>query len=235
MNRDYAGKIVSFLPSRQELEEFAAGSSTGQFLNAFKRMTTWFRLIYDLREDQETSVLIAAAHSKVIEIWVLIPMGLLHSSYSALRTVVDICTSYTFYCSHPIEWMAVCDDRAGWEGRADIVDWHMRYTPACKAMKESFGLSESLNRDYRELSSYVHGIPVAGLPTLKGIQRTVVADVDLQNFIGICERVDYNLNLLFLGVFADYVSSLSAADLKVITGGIDRQKLAGAGIFVPRV
>ena len=235
MNTGYATRLGGFLPTQQELKEFAAKSSTVQILQAFDRMTTWFRLIHDLRSHQETSVLISAAHSKVIEIWILVPLGLLHSSYTALRTVVDICTSYTFYYSHPVEWLAVCDNRAGWESRANIVDWHIRYTPTYREIHRAFGLADLLNRDYQELSSYVHGVPVAGLPTLKGIERTSISDQDLKNFTRIANRTDYNLSLFFLSVFHQDLTSLSPADFRVITKGMNRKKLAETGVVLPRI
>ena len=235
MSTDYAARLGAFLPTQQDLDDFVSSSLAGRLLNTFNRMTTWFGLLHGLRSGHETSVLIAAAHSKVIEIWILVPLGLLHSSYTALRTVVDICTSYTFYFSHPIEWLAVCEDRAGWESRANIIEWHLRYTPAFRDINRVFGLADSLNQDYQRLSSYVHGIPVTGLPTLKGIERTSISDPDLGQFLQTVEKVDADLNLLFLSLFHQDVASLSAKEFKAITRGIDRQKLAGAGIVLPKV
>ena len=234
MSTDYAQRLEHFLPTPEDLEEFSARPSTARLLRAFDRITTWFRLFQALRADQETSVLISAAHSKVIEIWILLPLGLLHSSYAALRTVVDICASYTFYNSHPVEWLAVCEDRAGWESRAQIVDWHLRYTPNCRQMNKAFGWAERLTEDYQELSSYVHGIPVAGLPTLEGIDHTRISDQDLDRFSQIAEKTDRDLNLFFLSVFHQDLTSLSATDFRKITKGIDRRKLAKAGIVLPR-
>ena len=140
MSTDYGKRLGQFIPTRQEIRQFAAQSSTARILTAFDRLTTWFKLFQDVRGDEETAVLISAAHSKVIEIWILLPLGLLHSSYTALRTVVDICASYTFYSSHPVEWSAVCENRTGWESRAQIIDWHIRYTPRCREMNREFGL-----------------------------------------------------------------------------------------------
>ncbi len=235
MSTDYTARLGNFLPTQQELEEFTANSVIAGLLNVFDRMTTWFRLVHDLRSDDETSVLIAAAHSKIIEIWILIPLGLLHSAYTALRAIVDICTSYTFYCSHQIEWLTVCEDRAGWESRANIIEWHMRYTPAFREINRAIGLADALNQDYQRLSSYVHGIPVAGLPTLRGIERTSISDPDLDKFLQTAGKVDYDLNLLFLSVFHQDSASLSSKDFRTITRGIDRKKLTGVGIVLPRV
>ena len=235
MSKEYATRIGTFLPTQQDLDDFAKGSLTLRLLQTFNRMTIWFKLFHDLRTNHEPSVLIAAAHSKVVEIWILVPLGLLHSSYTALRTIVDICTSYTFYYSHPMEWRSVCDNQADWESRAAIIEWHLHFTPGFRELQRSLGLRDALDRDYQELSSYVHGIPVAGLPTLKGIDRTSISDVDLEKFIQVAEKVDSNLNRLYLGVFHQDLPSLSTDNYRTITSGVDRRKLAAAGIVLPRV
>ena len=234
MNSIYEPRLADFLPTTDDLNKFATGSSATDVLGAFDRTTTWLKLIYDLRRNEETSVLLAAAHSKLIEIWILLPLGLVHSSYTALRTFVDVCTSYTFYCSHAAEWSAVCEDRANWESRADVVKWHIRYTPKFRAMNKAFGLSQKLEDDYRELSSYVHGIPVGGLPKLRGIERVHLSDDDLNQFVEIAKATDYDISLLFLSVFHQDLALLSSTDYRTITAGIDLKKLGGAGIVIPR-
>ena len=237
MNSEYTSRLISFMPTQQELATFAEKPQIEVILNAFNRMTTWFGLLHDIRRQQQTLALLAAAHSKIIEIWVLVPLGLFHSSYTALRTVVDICTSYTYYCSHPVEWTAVCaacEDRAGWESRADTVDWHIHFTPTFREVNRAFGLAESLNRGYQELSAYVHGIPVSGLPTLREIQRMDITDEDLDKFAELAQKTDADLNLLFLSVFHQDLAALSTTDYRLITRGIDRQKLATAGIVLSR-
>lgn len=234
MRNVYETRIAEFLPTPEDLNEFAADSSVADVLGAFDRSTTWLKLIHSLRRYEATSVLLAAAHSKLIEIWILLPLGLAHSSYTALRTFVDICTSYTFYCSHTAEWAAVCEDRANWEGRADIVKWHISYTPNFRQVNQAFGLSNKLEDDYRELSSYVHGIPVSGLPKLRGIERPYLSNQDFDQFVEIAKATDYNISLLFLSVFHQDLALLSAEDYKTITAGIDLKKLGSAGIVIPR-
>ena len=231
----YVNRLKGFLPSEQDLSDHAGNPLSKELLNSFGRIITWLNLLYRLRMQDETSVLIAAAHSKIIEIWILVPLGLLHSSYSALRTAIDISTSYTFYSSHPIEWLAVSEERAGWESRSNIVNWHIRYTPTCREINKAFGLAEALDKDYQKLSSYVHGIPMTGLPTLKGIERNAITDTDMKKLTEIAQNVDSNLNLLFLGVFHKDLASASRKDLQTVTKGIDRHKLAAAGVILPRV
>ena len=234
MRSVYETRLADFLPTPEDLNDFAAGSAVAEALGAFDRTITWLKLIYDLRRDEETSILLAAAHSKLIEIWILLPLGLAHSSYTALRTFVDVCTSYTFYCSNAAEWSAVCEDRANWESRADVVKWHIRFTPNFREVNKALGLSQKLENDYRELSSYVHGIPVGGLPKLRGIERVHLSDQDMNQFVRIAKATDYDINLLFLSVFHQDLALLSAEDYGTITSGIDLEKLGRAGIVIPR-
>ena len=234
MNSQYVSRILSFLPASSDLEDFELKPSANRLLKAFDRIIVWFHHLHGLHSDDEVSILLASAHSKIIEIWILTPLGLLHSSYTALRTVVDICTSYTFYRSHPLEWSAVCESRALWEGRGRIIDWHLKYTRSFSEINKSFGLAESLTGDYQKLSDYVHAIPVTGLPTLKGIERTLVSDKDLDAFVEMAESVDSNLNLLFLSIAHREIISLSTEDYRTIMRGISRSKLAKAGIILPR-
>ena len=235
MSSEYATQLDSFILKSQELQDFSNSELAQRLLVAFNRIIIWLRTLHDLRGDEKPSVLLASAHSKLIEIWVLVPFGLLHSAFTSLRTVMDICTSYTFYCSHPIEWEAICDGIAPWEGRAVIVDWHVHYTPCFREINTKFGLSDILNREYKVLSSYVHCIPLTGLPTMTSLKRTPASDKLLENFITIAETVDYDLNLLMLSVFHQIVPQLSTTDFKTIIKGISRKKLAAAGIILPRV
>ena len=230
----YKSRLADFLPDPEEIEQFSSNPSTQAVLGAFDRTTTWLNLIYELRREEDTSVLLAAAHSKLIEIWTILPLGLIHSSYTSLRTFIDICTSYTFYCSHPNEWAAVCEDRANWESRADVVKWHIRYTPQFKEVNKAFGLSQKLEDDYRELSSYVHGVPVDGLPKLRGIERANLDDDDLEQFVQVAKATDHDINLLFLTVFHQDLALLSKDDYRTITRGIDLNKLGRAGIVIPK-
>ncbi len=234
LTSDYASRVGSFLPTQSDLDDYVLRPPANRLLKAFDRSVTWFRHLHGLYGAEEVSVLLASAHSKVIEIWILMPLGLLHSSYTALRTIVDISTSYTFYRSHPVEWRAVCEGHASWEGRARIIDWHVSYTRSFREVNRLFGLSDALTKDYQKLSSYVHAIPVTGLPTLKGIDRPSVTDKDLNAFGEMAEGVDCNLSLLFLSVMYRDISSLSPEDFRTIMRGISRQKLAEAGIILPR-
>lgn len=235
MPNDYSTSLSSFLPTTRQLEKRAERASVIEFLDALARTTTWIKFLYDLRPTDATSVLLAAAHSKIIELQILVPLGLIHSSYMALRTVVDICTSYTFYYSHPIEWRAICEGRSSWESRATIIEWHVRYTQTFRQVNSSFGLVELLRRDYQTLSSYVHGVPIGGLPNLTGIERISLADSDVNSFTAVAEMVDQNINMLLLSVFHSDVQSMSRKDLKTVTKGIELGRLAKTGIPLPRV
>ena len=137
---DYASRLGRFLPTQADLDEYVLRPPANRLLKSFDRLVIWFHHLHGLRSNDEVSVLLASAHSKVIEIWILTPLGLLHSSYTALRTIVDICTSYTFYRSHPVEWRAVCEGRASWESRGRAIEWHLNYTRSFREMNRLFGL-----------------------------------------------------------------------------------------------
>ncbi len=235
MPNEYAARLRDFLPTGRELDQRTSRISIERFLGALIRITTWIDFLYALRKEDDTSVLLASAHSKVIELRILAPLALIHSSYMALRTVVDVCTSYTFYYAHPIEWQAICQNRAPWESRGVIVEWHLRYTPTFRQVNSDFSLVESLRQDYQLLSSYVHGVPVGGLPQLTGIKSIPLHDTDLDSFTDVAERVDKNINLMFISVFHTDMISMSREDLKTVTRGIALSKLASTGILLPRV
>ena len=204
----YQTRLIQFLPTHEDLEVFCTKEIVGDLLMVFDRITVWFRALTDVHDYHRTSIMLSAAHSKIIEIWALIPMGLIHPAYTALRTIVDICTSYTYYTTHPIEWAAVCDGKADWESRGGIVKWHIQYTPSFSEINKVFGLGASLDEDYRDLSSFVHGIPLRGLPTLSAIERTHISDQDLQRFIQLADKTISHLNLMFISVFHEYLVSL---------------------------
>lgn len=235
MKASYISRLTAFVPEKKALEDFINTGLGERLLKSFDHTITWLAVLQDVYGDKETSVLISSAHSKIIETWILVPLGLVHSAFACLRTAVDICTSYSFYYSHPLEWLAVCDKRAQWEGRASIIDWHIHYTLAFREFNAQFHLSERLNEDYQDLSSYVHGIPLQGLPTMPALEKNVPSRQEWELLINIAERVDYNLNLLFIGVFNDLTPIMSQNDYNVLIKGINKQKLAKSGIILPGV
>lgn len=230
----YATRIKDFLPSEQDIKAFALSANGQQLLKSFDRTLIWLGLLHDLRGNESTSVLLAATNSKIIEIWALIPLGLIHSGYSCLRTAIDIAVSYTFYCTHHVEWNAVCDGRATWAGRASIVDWHISFSPFFKEFNRSFGLSTRLGEDYERLSSFVHGIPVEGLPVMVALERRALQDAEVRGFLAMADRVDFDISLLYLGLFHSHASSLGDKEFKAVLAGIDRKNLAKCGITLPR-
>ena len=69
MTSTYSSRLRSFVPSCQEIDDFVQLSKSEDLLNAFNRLTIWCKLLYDVRSEEETSVLLASCHSKIIEIW----------------------------------------------------------------------------------------------------------------------------------------------------------------------
>ncbi len=230
----FAAKFNEFLPTEPDVASFAREPSFVRYLDAFKRVPIWCHFLRQIYADEDTSVLLSAANSKIIESSVLLPISLLHCAYVSLRTALDICVSYTFYKSHPVEWRAICTNRGTWLNRSEIFGWHSKYTAEFKPMNGQFGFANSLESTYRELSAYVHGIPVGGLPTLKRIEKSRIPNHQLIALVELAEKMDRDLSLLFLTVFHSDAVVLSHRDLRTIFRGIDRTKLAAAGIRVPR-
>ena len=129
----------------------------------------------------------------------------------------------------------VCEGLTSWESRGTVIDWHARYNAIFRKMNGAFNLQDRLGKDYQKLSSYVHGVPVGGLPTLNGIEPKAITDDEIDKFATSAEEVDYNLNLLFLSVFHTDIMALGNDDFRTIMKGINRQKLRRSGIIIPRL
>lgn len=233
MTFDHEAALQSILPSLDQIKSVASDQQFHQFANSFPRLRIWFRFLHRIGVDKDALALIAAADSKIVETRVLVPLRLFHSAYIAMRTVVDICTSYTFYSSHDIEWDAVCSGRSRWESRARIIEWHVKHTPRFREFNKEFNLAQLLDRDYQELSSYVHGVPAEGLPILLPSNAMPFPNARLAELIEIAERIDRNLSLLLLGVFHEEIPILARSDFRAITLGIERKKMASVGIVIP--
>ena len=79
MNSNYASRLCGFLPAKSDLNDFELRPATNRLLGAFDRLVIWFNLLHGLHSDDEVSVLLASAHSKIVEIWILMPLGLIPS------------------------------------------------------------------------------------------------------------------------------------------------------------
>lgn len=167
----YAEELASFLPSHKSLEAFANSEPGQQLIHSFDRSLIWLGLLRRTYGGSSGQVLLDSAHSKIIELWALVPLKLLHSASGALRTLMDLVFSYSFYVSHPKEWNAVCAGQSSWEGRARILEWHIQFTPCFREYNKKFGIQQALDRDYEELSCFIHGIPTQGLPTMQSLKR----------------------------------------------------------------
>lgn len=88
---------------------------------------------------------------------------------------------------------------------------------------------------YHELSLYVHGIPLTGLPRLESIARIEISSGVMRKFIDVARSVDEELNLLLLGVFHEFAYLLATGDYSTVMGGIDKSKLAKSGIYLPSI
>lgn len=224
---------MKFLPSQKSLEAFASSETGQQLIHSFDRSLIWLGLLRRTYNGQPGEVLLVSAHSKIIEFWVLVPLRLLHSASGSLRTLMDLVFSYSYYVFHPKEWSAICLGRNGWEGRAGVLDWHVQFTPCFQEYNKKFGTRLTLDNIHEDLSRFIHGIPVQGLPTMQSLDRRELDKTDVTPVIELATRVDSALNSFLVGVFPGLLSVLSQPEYKIVLAGMDKDKLADCGIALP--
>lgn len=144
MSNDYSCRLKAFIPDESAIDAYSNSDAGSQLLDVFQKLPIWLEFLYGLQNNDESDVLLPSAHSKLLETWVLMPLGLVHSAYNSLRTSIDIITSYTFYFSHESEWRSLCDARSQWMTRASIMDWHIHHTPNFREFNRHFGLSDRI-------------------------------------------------------------------------------------------
>ncbi|MGA9049018.1 MAG: hypothetical protein WB588_08495 [Dehalococcoidia bacterium] len=231
----YKDELANFLPSQKSLEVFADSDIGKQLLHSFDRCLIWLKLLQLTYNEQSGEVLLFAAHSKIVELWVLVPLRLLHPAFSSLRTMMDIVFSYSYYVYHPKEWDSICLGENNWEGRAGILDWHIQFSPHFQEYNKGFGIRLTLDKLHEELSHFIHGIPIEGLPTMLSLDRAELEKTDITPVVELAARVDNGLNTFLIGVFHSLLPTLSQAEYKSVLAGIDKAKLADCGITLPSV
>ena len=225
MTTNYEESLKRFRPTPKELTAFAASPQARRLQSAFERLLIWRGFLDRVRPNVEARVLLAAAHSKAVEIWVLIPFGLEHSAYASLRSLMDAVVAYTYYHTHPVEWAAVCHNDAQWESRTDVVAFHIRFTPRFREFNKEFGLGNRMSQDYRQLSRFVHCIAPHGLPSLTKLGRHTIPSQRLESFLDLAERTCSLLNLLLIAVFHEHLSEMAGEDYRVVMKAVPAGKL----------
>jgi len=229
----YKNELIKFIPSQNSLEVFATSEPGQQLIHSLDRTLIWLSLFQKTYKGQPGVILLASAHSKIIELWVLVPLRLLHSASGSLRTILDMIFSYSFYVYHSKEWNAILSGRSGWEGRMNVFNWHLRFTPCFQEYSEKFGIGPMMDDLYRDLSGFIHGIPTQGLPTMQSLDRNELDKIDITPVIQLAQRVDNCLNLFLVGAFHSLLPILSPSDYKIVLAQIDKSKLANCGIIIP--
>ena len=224
---------MNFLPTPASMESFAKSKAGKQLIDNFQRSLIWVSLLQRTYKGQPGEVLLASAHSQIIEIWALVPLKLVHSASGSFRTLMDLLFSYSYYLSHPKEWSAVCLKGKNCEGRASIIDWHLRFTPFFEEYNKQFGTRATLDGLQEELSCLIHGIPGEGLPMMGSLDRQELDKTDVTEVIDLAARVDDAMNSFLVGVFHTLLPVLSEQEYKLVLAGIDKGKLAACGIVVP--
>lgn len=228
---DYGEKLYKFLPTEKDITKFGKSDEAESLIKSFEKTLIWIKLL-SIKKNVCCEVLLPSLHSKIIEFWILVPMGLLHSAYSSLRTMIDISAAYSFYITHPMEWNALCRGKIDWEGRESIIKWHIHHTPTFKEYNESFGIQDKLLNHYRDLSMYIHAIPIKGLPMLRSLDKVEISERELKGIIESAQNVDKCINELYIPIFYKTLHILDATEKDVILLGLDKKKLITAGIII---
>ncbi len=229
----YAQELTRFVPKPEDLKKFAESDQGTRLVGGFDHCLLWTRLLGDTYAGYPGEVLLHAAHSKILEMWALVPLGLLHSACGCLRTIIDLAIGFSYYVFHGKEWYAVCASRSDWMGRAAILEWHIDFTARFRQYNKAFGVSQYLDEDYRILSNFIHGVPPQGLPTMKSLSQHSCSQEDIERVIDLVTRVDGHINLFLVGVFPDIIVSLSPDEYRLALSGLDRRKLAACGLTLP--
>jgi hypothetical protein len=229
----YKDTLSKFLPNLKSLEDFATSESGKALIHSFDRVLIWLRLFGRVYQNQPGEILLASANSKIIEVWGLVPLRLVHSASGSLRTIMDLVFSFSYYVNHQKEWNAICVGQSEWEGRSRILEWHIRFTPFFKEYNKQFGTLAMLDELNKDLSCFIHGIPTKGLPMIRSLDREELDKIDVAQVIILASRVDRAINSFLVGIFYNLLPGLSLNDYKTVLMGIDKTKLADCGIAVP--
>ena len=229
----YKEEIVKLLPTQNSLENFADSTLGNRLVHSFDRTLIWLQLLKNTYPNNSTNILLVSIHSKLIEFWALVPLRLTHAASGSLRTITDLIFSYSYYINHPKDWEAFFTGRNDWEGRAGILEWHIKVTQHFLEYNKQFGVLLSLDTLNRDLSYFVHGIPSSGLPMIYSLNREDLDKTDIAPVIVLAERVDTIINSFLIGVFFTFLPILSSTEYKFILSGIDKKKLAASGIYLP--
>lgn len=228
---DYGEKLYKFLPTEKDITKFGESDEAESLIKSFEKTLIWIKLL-SIKKNVCCEVLLPSLHSKIIEFWILVPMGLLHSAYSSLRTMIDISAAYSFYITHPMEWNALCRGKIDWEGRESIIRWHVSHTPTFSEYNESFGIQDQLLNRYRDLSMYIHAIPISGLPMLRSLDKVEISDEELKGIIEEAQNVDKCINDLYIPIFYKSLYILDPIEKDIILSGLDKKKLTKADIII---
>lgn len=232
---DYANRLVRTRPKPPDLRRFAKSAQGSTLIQEFDQIILWRGFVDLIEPELEPRVLCAAAHSKYIELLSLIPFGFEHSSYVCLRTIIDAIIGFTYYRSHPVEWIAVRERGTDWVSRSEILAFHAKYSLGFREFNETFGLIDRMNNTYRELSAYVHCIPPTGVPTITNLKNQAIDENRVDEFLSLFSRAMYELNLLLLFIYWRDLKEMSAPDYKVIIKGLSAKNLASAGLTLPKL
>lgn len=233
MTTAYQARLRAFEDGAKHASRFGARPSASRLLRSFRRALIWKRTLAEIHAAAPQSVLLHAGHAKIVEFWMLVPIGLDHAAYACLRTMYDSFQAFGYYLHHPAEWESVCRGNSDWMMRSELVNYYRDYAPHFRTFDQQFGYRALSAENYWKLSSFVHSIPVTGLPSPHPLDGKPVSPGKLDALVAMAEAVDEDLNLLFIALFHRHMVAMGSSDYRTVAQGVSRPKFTEAGIHLP--
>ena len=230
----YKSRLAGFEDGAQHVSTFASNPAAASLVNSLRRVLIWKRILTQIYSEAPQSVLLQAGHAKIVEFWILVPLGLDHGAYACLRTMYDSFQSFGYYLNHRIEWEAVCRSGVDWMLRSQLIEYYREYIPNFREFDQQFGYRKISATTYRRLSYFIHNIPAAGLPRAIPLDGRPVSTSKFDALLETAETVDQELNLLFIALFHPHMVAIGSSDYRQLIRGVSRSNLDSAGIHIHR-
>lgn len=232
MSKVIAETLNRLLPQAADLTAALSQADVQDLTAAFDRTRLWCRYLVDHYADEDASAVLHALYSSMTEVCILAPLGLYNAAYAALRRILDLAISFSYYVSHPVELHTVVSTGNSWVGRSGALEWHMEFTPNFRAAADALNVMAAWKEEYSKLSLFVHSIPGPSWKSLRDMKPWTFSAAKYNAVVEEAIVVDGLINKLWLAVFTRDMAGMNAADAKKVTANLDKAKLRAAGLEV---
>ncbi|GMU39521.1 MAG: hypothetical protein AMXMBFR23_03870 [Chloroflexota bacterium] len=163
----------------------------------------WIRHFRVLDEGSPSTVLLDGAHAATIESVAYGALGLVRSAITAIRLQIDLLVGYSYYRTHPEEWLQVDHSGKGYSTRGAIQAFHEETVLGFKAR---LGMLRTQGSDvaapYRILSAHIHGQSSLSIPRAASLAGVVSDPTALESVLTIQEQVAEGLSDYLVALYA---------------------------------